>query len=286
VALYVKVMHQPAVLAGRLETTARNVLVRLAAPAVTARPPAWTGQMTGVALLAWLGVVLIHPFDAAVVRAVGHSFLPPIVALRDITNVGRSTAYLVCAFAVGLAASLLEWRGFSRRKRARLAIVYGQAVFAFAAIALSGIAADVVKLFVGRARPNLLDVYGANYRAAFRGGYDFASFPSGHATTLGAIAAVLALWFPRLRLPLGVVFLVLAFSRCAADAHYPSDVWAGFVFGFLFTVFLARLLARRGAGFRFAGARLLPRLRFIRPSNGRNGNGIGNHEPPQLRASA
>jgi membrane-associated phospholipid phosphatase len=275
VTLHVKVMHQPAVFVRRLEKTARTVLLRLAAPPVNGSPPAWTGRMTIAALVAWLGVVLIHPFDAEVVRAVGHSLLPPFVVLRNITNVGRSTMYLIATFAVGLAISLIEWQNLSRRTRARLALIYGQAVFAFAALALSGIAANIVKIFVGRARPSLLAVYGPDYREALHAGYDFASFPSGHSTTLGAIAAVLTLWFPRLRLPVAAVALVLGFSRCAADAHYPSDVWGGLAFGFLFTIFMARLLARRGAGFRFADGRLLPRLRFARPSNGQKGVGNG-----------
>lgn len=269
----VNVLGQVAAFPGRLMRTARVVIRRLAAAPARNRPPAWTDRMTVLAVLAWTGVVLIHPFDAVVVRAVGHSLLPPLVVLRDITNVGKSFAYLMAAFSVALIVSLVEWNRLGRRGRARLALIYSQSVFAFGAIALSGVMANILKLLVGRARPKLLAVYGPDYREALHAGYDFASFPSGHSTTLGAIAAVLTLWFPRWRLPIWAVALVLAFSRCAADAHYPSDVWGGFCFGFLFTLFLARLLARRGAGFRFSHARLLPQLRYAAPSNGKNGMG-------------
>lgn len=226
--------------------------------------------MTVLAVLAWAGVVAIHPFDAAVVRAVGHSLLPPLVVLRDITNVGKSFAYLIAAFSVALVVSLIEWERLGKKARARLALIYSQSAFAFASIALSGVLANILKVLVGRARPKLLSLYGPDYREALHASYDFASFPSGHSTTLGAIAAVLSLWFPRWRIPIFGVSLVLAFSRCAADAHYPSDVWGGFCFGFLFTLFLARLLARRGAGFRFAHARLFPQLRYAVARNGKN----------------
>lgn len=255
---------RPSVLVGRLATTARNLWRRVLAGPLPDAQPAWTERMTVVAVVAWLGIVLVHPFDAEAIRAVAHSRFPPLVFLRDITNVGRSTAYLVTAFIVMAAASFVDWRGLRRRVRGRIALVYGQATFAFAAIALSGLAANLVKLVVGRARPKFLDLYGPDYREAFHAGYDFASFPSGHSTTMGAIAAILALWFPRWRLPIGAVAFVLACSRTAAGAHYPSDVLGGFVFGFLFTAFLARLLARRNAGFRFASSGILPQLRFRR----------------------
>lgn len=256
----------PTILAARIGTTARVLTQQVFGPVQPGAPAAWTDRMTLVALIAWLGVALIHPFDADVVRAVAHGRSLPLVALREVTNVGRSTAYLVTAFVVMTAISLVDWKAVKQRTRGRLALLYGQATFAFAAIALSGLTTDLVKIIVGRARPKLLAVYGADYREAFHVGYDFASFPSGHSTTLGAIAAVLALWFPRWRVPIAAVAFVLAFSRCVADAHYPSDVWAGFVFGYLFTICLARFLARRAAGFRFAEARLMPELRFRKPS--------------------
>jgi len=256
----------PWVLADRIGKTGRVLSERVRASAYPGASAAWTGRMTLVAVFAWLGVALIHPFDAQVVDAAEHGRALPLVFLREVTNVGRSTAYLVAALAVMTAISLADWKGMKRRVRGRLALFYGQATFAFAAIALSGLTTDLVKIVVGRARPKFLATLGPDYRSAFRVGYDFASFPSGHATTLGAIAAILALWFPRWRVPIALAAFVLAFSRCAAGAHYPSDVWAGFVFGYLFTVFLARLLARRAAGFRFADGRLMPELRFRKPS--------------------
>lgn len=222
--------------------------------------------MTRIALLACLGIVIIYPFDADVVRAVARSPDPPIVFLRGITDVGLSTWYLITAFVVMMGTSLVDWRALKPNHRALIALCYSQAAFAFLAVAVTGLLADLVKIVVGRARPKFLDLYGPDYFRPFRVGYDFASFPSGHSTTLGAVAAILCLWFPRARFAIPGIVLVLAFSRSAADSHYPTDVLAGFVFGFLLTVLLARLLASRRSGFRYSANALMPALRFKRVS--------------------
>lgn len=83
-----------------------------------------------------------------------------------------------------------------------------------------------VKLFIGRARPDLFEPLGHATNFAF---------PSGH--TMGSSAFVLALFliavkeFPRYRLAvaaLGLLFaLAVGSSRSYLQVHYPSDVVAG-----------------------------------------------------------
>ncbi|MFN5495259.1 MAG: phosphatase PAP2 family protein, partial [bacterium] len=53
------------------------------------------------------------------------------------------------------------------------------------------------------------------------------SMPSGHATTAGAAAGVLALAFPRAALVILPVGVALACTRVAIQAHYLSDICAG-----------------------------------------------------------
>ncbi|WP_084384715.1 phosphatase PAP2 family protein [Novosphingobium naphthalenivorans] len=251
----------------RIKATAQGLLRKVVTPPRVASPRSWTERMTLIGLFACFGIVIIHPFDADVVRALSRSPDPPIVLLRAITDVGLSTWYLITAFIVMMVASLMNWRALKPNHRALLALSYSQAAFAFTAIAATGLLADLAKILVGRARPKFLDLYGPDYFRPLHVGYDFASFPSGHSTTLGAIAAILSLWFPRARFAITGLALVFALSRSAADSHYPSDVFAGFVVGFLLTILLARLLARRGAGFRFSGNALMPALRFKRTSS-------------------
>jgi undecaprenyl-diphosphatase len=68
------------------------------------------------------------------------------------------------------------------------------------------------------------------------------SFPSGHAATSFACAALLAWLTPLPRVPLFVLAALIAFSRVYDGVHYPLDVVGGAVLGLLVATAL-RLLA-------------------------------------------
>jgi len=68
------------------------------------------------------------------------------------------------------------------------------------------------------------------------------SFPSGHAATSFACAALLAWLTPLPRAPLFVLAALIAFSRVYDGVHYPLDVVGGAVLGLLVATAL-RLLA-------------------------------------------
>ncbi len=74
------------------------------------------------------------------------------------------------------------------------------------------------------------------------------SFPSGHAGCAFATAGALFLNLPKERRFFGVVSLVFAFlmgwSRLYVGVHYPTDVIAGMVIGFLCAVFVTVLWKR------------------------------------------
>jgi undecaprenyl-diphosphatase len=57
------------------------------------------------------------------------------------------------------------------------------------------------------------------------------SFPSGHAATSFACAAMLASFRPRLAPPLFLLAAAVAYSRVYVGVHYPLDVLAGAVLG-------------------------------------------------------
>lgn len=218
-------------------------------------------------LIAFLGLALaaaVSFADAWAISFARQTRSLPLDALRAITDVGEVQWYLVPAGLLILALSLIDWTGRPRRARARLALLFGQGLFAFASIASAQLLTRLLKPLFGRSRPALIHEGGPLQFDFFRFGELYWSFPSGHATTSGALTAILMLWFPRARfavLPLGIA---LALSRIAADAHYPSDVAAGFFIGFIVTLFLARWLAARGLVFRLAGRRLFPMMRFAR----------------------
>jgi undecaprenyl-diphosphatase len=97
-----------------------------------------------------------------------------------------------------------------------------------AALAVLGATAisTAVKYSVRRPRPlELAQFYAVNY--------DRYSFPSGHATRMAAIATVVGRFTPAL-LPVGYLLaLLVALCRVVVGVHYPGDVLAGLLIGFV-----------------------------------------------------
>ena len=69
------------------------------------------------------------------------------------------------------------------------------------------------------------------------------AFPSGHASSAFACAAVLAWASPRLRLPAFVLAAAIAWSRVYVGVHWPLDVLGGAVLGVLVSTVLLKLAA-------------------------------------------
>ncbi|MEW6713472.1 MAG: glycosyltransferase family 39 protein [Nitrospirota bacterium] len=59
------------------------------------------------------------------------------------------------------------------------------------------------------------------------------SMPSNHAVNAFASAAAFSYFFRRASLPMFVIAILVAFSRVYIGVHYPSDVFAGAIWGFL-----------------------------------------------------
>jgi len=156
---------------------------------------------------------------------------PGIVAFfKGVTALGGSGPYLV-----GLAALYAALRYYRRLDAAQ------RALFVFAAIVISGVTVDVLKALVARWRPNAFFAEPSQYGFAFfKIGYIHNSFPSGHATTAGALACALTLLYPRLRVLWIAAASVVAASRVVVGSHYPGDVVAGAWFGVVITLALSR----------------------------------------------
>jgi membrane-associated phospholipid phosphatase len=230
-----------------------------------AAQPVWTIAMTRWLVVALLAALVAGFFDAALIKAARSSQDPSILFMAWITNIGKSQWYLIPAAIVFLAVGLYDWSLGGPRAKARLAALFGQAAYVFSAVALSGIFANVVKVILGRARPGQIDQFGAWHFDPLSFGYDYASFPSGHSTTVGAIIGVLIVWYPRWAVVLVELGLFFAATRIAAVAHYPSDVIAGFTVGLFFAIAIARWLAGRGVVFRFVPGKILPASRPVLP---------------------
>lgn len=218
-------------------------------------------KLAGLALAAAYLVFIVQFLDRRLLAALhdGHWTTTWLAATSDL---GKFHWYMLPALGVFLATAVADWRCYGRRGRALLTLLCAQSAFALAVLVLTFCGCNLLKLAVGRARPLLLETYGAAYFSPLSPGYAFASFPSGHATALGTVAGILTIWAPSRRWLILGIFLTLAFSRVAAGAHYPSDVAAGFCFGLLVTFAAARWAAARRLGFRPIPGRLLPGVRF------------------------
>jgi membrane-associated phospholipid phosphatase len=207
-------------------------------------------QRGAVALLCLLIAALPFTLDRPLALAVTGA-APAVKALfQTLTVLGESHWYLVPTGLVFLALYLDRRLGPQAPRRTAADRIAGRAGFVFGAVALSGIAADVIKPLLGRARPKLLlqdGVYGLN-PLSFRA--DYYSFPSGHANTMFALALALGFLAPRLRWPMLVLAAAVALSRVMVGAHYLSDVLGGALLAGLVTLWLRAALARRGLVFR------------------------------------
>ena len=125
--------------------------------------------------------------------------------------------------------------GDAARARACRRLAWALA-FVFVAVALSGLITDLIKVMVGRGRPKLLAAGGFYGFAPFTfRGAPYQSFPSGHATTVAALAAAVGFLLPRLCAPLVLFAVIIAASRVIVEAHYLGDVIGGGAIGWFVT---------------------------------------------------
>ena len=195
---------------------------------------------------------------------------PRVDAVAErVTWFGRSTSYLV-AFGIMAAGFALLGRMAARQRLRLLARSWAWGfAYLFLAVAASGLANDLVKLFAGRARPLIAD----RSWHPFVFSYDYQSFPSGHtAVAFGLAFGVTALW-PRWRWPMLALAAAVGASRVILDVHHLGDVIGGALMGLLAVHWLIALLARKRLVFQMDSdgrprRRLAPlsRLRRITPA--------------------
>jgi membrane-associated phospholipid phosphatase len=240
--------------------TARRLWFRLSRPVRDGMSPVWTPRMTWIAVTAIGLTAFAAIFDPYFRPFAGPAPNFALQFLRHVTDAAKSGWYIIPAIIVIAIIGLMDWREIRSASRRALLAAYGQAAYILAAIAIPGIAVNIVKQIVGRARPRMIEEFGVYGFAPFQFDSAFQSFPSGHAATAGSLAVILMLWHPRAKWPLFAAMALLACARIPAGAHYPSDVVAGFSIGALGALALARWLARRRSVFSFSGEGTFPRL--------------------------
>ena len=213
--------------------------------------PSWRGpRAAAVAGIAAFAIVALMALADARTVAVA-SNLPHWVqtAFAEVTDFGKSGWFLV---PLGVALALIAARSpavVARMPRLVLLSVTVRLSFLFLAVAVPSLFTTIVKRLIGRARP-FVDLAGDPFHyQPFVWRADYASLPSGHATTAVAAAVAIGLVWPRLRAPFWIYALIILASRVLLAAHYPSDVVAGAMVGGVGALLVRDWFVARRLGF-------------------------------------
>jgi membrane-associated phospholipid phosphatase len=202
----------------------------------------------GLALVIFL--LLMFLADAVAIRGVGQ--LPRWVVwfFDAITDFGKSGWFLWPLGILFLVLAALPT--LPRVPQLVLTTIMVRVGFLFAAIAVPGLFVNVVKHIFGRARPGVGGSLDPFLFSPFSWPAAYASLPSGHAATAFSVLVALGTLWPRGRTLLLIYALLIAASRVAVTAHYPSDVLAGALVGVAGAWLVRRWFALRGLAFSIA----------------------------------
>lgn len=167
------------------------------------------------------------------------------------TDLGKSSWILISTGSILLFMTVYKFPRLSACHAVHWHHIFLKFYFAFTTIAFSGLLVILFKNVIGRARPVFHDSVDLWASSPFADPYLFASFPSGHSTTIAALASVIFLLAPRLAIIAIPMALWVGISRIAVGAHFPSDVAAGLCFGAIFTWLYARSFAHKRLLFEF-----------------------------------
>jgi len=214
------------------------------------------GGLEIIALLALgLGLVaaLVLLVDPATVGLRNHLPASVLVLAERLTDLGLGGVVL---WPLGLALALvLALRPHLEPMGQRVAsALVARLGFLFIAIAGAGLLTTTVKRIIGRARPHEgMRIGGADPQLVFdvmAWKASYASFPSGHSTTVFATAVAFAALFPRARRVLIALAVAVAATRVLLGAHFPSDVLAGAMVATTFVLWMVKVFAARRRVFR------------------------------------
>ncbi len=166
----------------------------------------------GLALL-----FLVHPFDQPAMQWIDDQRTPDLMKLGALLST-LGQLHMVPLFLVAALWIREELRG---RKESRILLWS-----ATLSMVVAGLLVQIPKFIFGRPRPylNLPDEF-----AWFHPEWN--SFPSGHATHWFALVGALAIFSPRLVFLTVPLAATAAIARFIVNAHYPTDLLAGMLFG-------------------------------------------------------
>jgi len=170
---------------------------------------------------------------------------------RDFAETGDAKRWLVPLASMGILLFLCYLVDPVTKRARILGWCSGFCGFAFAAIAYSGLLVTFIKMIVGRARPNAVEIVNWPIFDPLTFKYAYHSFPSGHGNTVFVVAMIVGLLVPRIRTPMLILAAALAFCRVLQYRHFVSDSVGGALLAVITTLWLQRVFAKREAIFRY-----------------------------------
>lgn len=215
------------------------------------KPVPWSLVISGMAVLS-VSALGYAAFDRPLALYLKANVDGQIQAFFEVvTKIGQAEFYLVPS------ALLALWLNWKARNAAtpELALHWRRLVwppaFVFAAMAVSGIANSAIKFTLGRIRPRYLfeqDLYGFS---PFNTVWAMNSYPSGHTQAAFAAMTSLAFVFPRYRVPLFALAVLVGLSRVVLTVHFLTDAIAGAWLAVAVTVLVRRAFLARGLDTKF-----------------------------------
>lgn len=201
-------------------------------------------QIGGLVFLSLL--ILAFALDASIMSAIQDADGVLKSIGRVLSWFGNSAWMFNTLLILAFIAAILAQSASSQETRRNAQLLLKFAVILFAAILISGVCVQILKHFFGRARPILFEEAGAFEFTPFAFDMKRNSFPSGHATSIGALTMIGAIFLPRYRIAFGAIALIVGLARIADGAHYLSDILAGLTLGGGTSYALVRALTAYG----------------------------------------
>jgi undecaprenyl-diphosphatase len=214
-----------------------------------ARQPHWPAAAT-IAIGLTVAVIVAAMFVVDVAASVWARHLPRwlIDLAEEVTNYGLSGWFLYPLAFVFVFLATLDGRWLPPFAREVIALFAARVGFLFSAIAVPSLFDTIVKRLIGRARP-FVEPRDPFVYMPLIWRPEYASMPSGHATTAAAAAIAFGAIWPWLRPVMWLYALIIMFSRVIIDVHHPSDVIAGALVGVVGALLVRRWFAARTLAF-------------------------------------
>lgn len=242
----------PAALPQRIAVNlARWIVVLGRAPRMP--PPRWPAAAP-VAVVLTVAAIVAAMFFLDVRASEWARNLPRwlIDAADEITNFGLSGWFLYPLGFLILVLAAIMTPTLPPLVQGVIGALAARFGFLFIAIGLPGLFVTIVKRLIGRARPYIGAHDDPFLYMPFIWRPEYASMPSGHATTATTAAIAIGAIWPRSRVVMWLYALTIMLTRVVINVHHPSDVIAGALVGVVGALMVRRYFAARGLVF-YAG---------------------------------